>query len=178
VTNGREAEGKPTSGSVTGVACACGYLERASGEPDNPIVFDAEMNEYHLRHFDHAGLGRQGESIIYHCPFCGGVAPRSKRSSFFAQITDAEKSRLRDLTSGAKTVRDAVAQLGQPNEDHPDGFTTESRSSDAEPSVIKSYRLLRYTGLSETANVTFTDSGPDGGLRMRLESKYLGKPKA
>jgi hypothetical protein len=44
--------------------------------------------------------------------------------------------------------------------------------------VVRSYRLLRYTGLSETANVTFTDFGPDRGLYMSLETKYVGEPTA
>jgi hypothetical protein len=161
-----------TQGSVTSVPCTCGYLERASDQPSNPIVFDAEMNEYVFTHLD------KGESIIRHCPWCGGAAPRSKRDTFFAYITDAERSRLRDLAAGVKTVNDAIARLGPPNEDHPHGYRTESKATDTEPSVIRSYRLLRYTGLSETANVTFTDSGPEGTLRMALETKYVGKPEA
>mgnify|MGYP006185435421 CR=1 FL=1 len=32
-----------------------------------------------------------------------------------------------------------------------------SPATDTEPSIVRGYRLLRYTGLSETANVTFVD---------------------
>lgn len=176
-------EGKPTasdrkatSGSGAGVPCKCSYLERASDEPDNPIVFDVKMNEYHLTHFDLAGTGRQRYSIIRYCPWCGGAAPSSKRGTFFAHITDAESRRLRDLASGVKTVEDAIARFGQPNQDSPNGLTTTSAATDTKPSVVSSYRLLRYTGLSELANVTFTDDGPDRELRMTLESKYIGEP--
>jgi hypothetical protein len=94
-------------------------------------------------------------------------------STFFAQIT-AETGRLKALAPGLRTVEDAIGKLGQPEEDHASGMTTQSPATETEPSIVRSYRLLRYTGLSETANVTFVDYGPKGGLHMTLESKYIG----
>ena len=171
------AERKPSAGSVTSTPCACNYLQRASDEPDNPIVFDAKMNEYHLAHIDRAGTGRQGHSIIRHCPWCGGSAPRSKRATFFANITQAESRRLRELASGLKSVDEAIAKLGPPDEDHPNGYAGHSPATDTQPSVVNTYRFLRYTRLSNTANVMLTDYGPDRGLYVSLESKYIGESK-
>jgi hypothetical protein len=107
-------------------------------------VFDEQMNEYHLKHFDLDGTGRQALSIIFHCVRCGGAAPESLRATFFAHITDAEKRRLQELTSGLRMVENAFAKLGPPDEDHPRGRTTQSPSSDTEPSIVRSYRLLTY----------------------------------
>ena len=79
---------KPTFSSVTDTLCVCGYLERASEEPEVPIVFDAKVNEYHI-----ANIGKNGgHRVIYHCPWCGGAAPRSKRASLFATVTDKRRA--------------------------------------------------------------------------------------
>lgn len=147
---------KPTGSSVTDQPCTCGSMQRGAEKPSNPIVFDAMMNEYHLKHFD----------------------LRSKRGTFFAQITSAETRRLRALASGLRRVENAIAKLGEPDEDHPTGMTTQSPATDTEPSIVRSYRLLRYRGLSETANVTFVDYGPERGLHMTLESTYIGPPRS
>jgi hypothetical protein len=164
---------KPIAASVTGVPCKCGYLERASEEPEVPIVFDAEVNEFHI-----ANVGRnRGHSVIYHCPWCGGAAPRSKRATFFATVTSKEEGRLRSLVTGLATVEDAIKKLGKPDDDMPAGMTIKTPGSDAEPSKIRSYRTLRYGGLSRTTDVHFTDYGPDGGLRATFQGKYLGKSK-
>lgn len=171
-------ERKPNGSSVTSVPCTCRSLQHAAEEPANPIVFDARMNEYHLTHLDLAGIGRHGYSIVFHCLYCGGAAAKSKRDTFFAHMTDAESRRLRDLASSLKTVEEAVAKFGPPDEDHPNGLASKSPASDAAPSIVRFYRLLRYTGLSDTANVTFTDYGPERGLHMTLESKYVGEPEA
>ena len=61
--------------------CDCRTLERLSKEPSIPIEFDAKLNEYRLR-------GTVGEQImIYHCPFCGGRTPNSRRAELFTHIT-------------------------------------------------------------------------------------------
>ena len=116
VTDDGDGDLKPNGNSVTSLPCTCPYLHEASEEPDNPIVFDVEMNEYHLTHFDRTGTGMIAHSIIQHCPCCGGTAPRSKRGTFFAHITHAENRvlrhrqlRLRDHPRGMLTRRAKVA---------------------------------------------------------------------
>jgi hypothetical protein len=92
---------KPTPRSVTTVACKCGWLERAADEPVNPVSFDERMAQYQLRHTD------GGFSRLYHCPWCGGAAPLSKRSSFFATVPSAEWRRLAALTANVKTIEES-----------------------------------------------------------------------
>ena len=163
---------KRTFASVTTTACTCNYLERASEEPRSPIVFDVAMQEYHIKNIGEDA----GHSMVYHCPFCGGAAPKSKRASFFATITDTEWGRLRDLTRGLKTVVEVIEKFGEPDQDLPDGLSVKSRGSETEAQTVNSYRMLLYTKLSETAVVQFIDYGPDRGVRATFQGKHLGKP--
>jgi len=164
---------KPTFASVTSLRCTCKYLENASEDPRIPIVFDAELNEYHI-----TSIGKNpGHSMIYHCPFCGGAAPKSKRASLFATVTHDEERRLRDLTRGLTTIEAVTKKFGKPTHDIAEGLTIRSAESEKDPSKIKSYRTLMYSGLSKTADVHFTDYGPDGGVRATFQGKYLGRPK-
>ena len=171
-----DGDEKATPASVTTVRCTCDYLQRASHEPFSPIVFDAEVNEYAITHTTPAGVVCSAR--IFHCPWCGGVAPRSRRGTLFAHVTNHESARLHQLCENLKTVEAAIAKLGHPDSDMPTGMTTGTPATDTEPSTSVSYRVLTYGGLSETADVRLTDFGPERGLRCSLYGKYLGKPKA
>jgi hypothetical protein len=166
---------KPNGSSVTSVPCKCKSLERAAEEPDVPIVFDEELNEYNL---EYGSKKRRGSLRIYHCMFCGGAAPLSRRASLFASITTAERERLLAKTTGFKTLAEAIARLGKPDSDMPSGFTTTTRGSDTEPPKTRAFRVLRYGRLSKTTDVRITDLGPERGLWVDLQGKYLGRPKA
>ena len=106
------AEHKPTFASVTTKPCECRWPRDVTAEPENSVVFDSETNEYQFR------TPKGGSLTIYHCPFCGGVMPRSKRAELFAYITEAERDRLATLTSGMESVADAIRVLGKPQHDH------------------------------------------------------------
>jgi hypothetical protein len=141
------ARRKPTHASVTDLACTCGYLERRSSESRSPIVFDETVNEYHIEN-----VGKNsGHLVIYHCPFCGGTAPQSKRASLFAVITHDESARLQDLAAGFKSIAEAVKKLGKPDGDLAVGISQGSRPSESEAPTVTSYRTLTYTRLSKSA---------------------------
>src|SRR5580700_110793 len=124
---------KPTYASVTTRPCKCGFLERTADEPGVPIKFDVKMNEYHI---EHGGEDRGGQSILYHCPFCGGAAPPSRRQTFFATITSAETERLTELTGDVKTIADVLARFGEPDDDMDPGTTIyEPAKGDQSPRV-------------------------------------------
>src|SRR5262245_23525564 len=84
---------KPTRASVTSKQCRCGYLQFAAEESGNPIVFDEVAGEYQ---FTYQEPGAEGPSllVLYHCPFCGGAAPQSKRANLFHVIPKGEVRRL------------------------------------------------------------------------------------
>ncbi len=150
----------------TNYPCDCDVLDRAADEPDTPIAFDAQTNEYQLVHSEE----NRGLMVFYYCPFCGGRTPDTRRGRLFARITFAEVQRLKKLTRDIKTIDDAIRVLGKPDADHPDGITTQTPDSETEPTQIKSYRMITYSGLSETAVVQITDYRRD-----RVEIQFTGK---
>jgi len=158
----------PTFASVTTEPCKCRWAQDVSAEPDNSVVFDSDTNEYQFR------TPKGGSLTIYHCPFCGGVMPRSKRAELFAHITEAERDRLATLTSGVKSVADAIRLFGKPQHDHPRGLVVRTPAKGRRPPSIASYRVLRFTRASDTADVELIDYGPQG-IRFALQGKYLGK---
>lgn len=136
-----------------------------------PIVFDSRMNEYHLTH---VGRGKKGYSLIYHCPWCGGRAPYSKRATFFAVITSSEMTRLQKLTAGLKSLDDAKRRFGRPSRDRAQGMGIITPGSARKPSQAISYRTLTFTRLSKTADVLVVDYGPKG-IGVTFQGKYLSK---
>lgn len=161
---------RPTARSVTDVLCRCGYLQRESEEPAIPIVFDEEMHEFHIAHTN------GGYSVIYHCPWCGGVGPPSKRASFFAPITNAESERLQRLTSGLRSVAEAIVRLGKPDAEEARGTTIVRPARRREPPTVTTYRTLRFSKLSDTAEVTLIDYGPKG-IGFSFHGKSLKKTR-
>ena len=137
--------------------CDCNNLWRCSKDPENPIVFDPEMNEFHLKYGNHS-------MMIYYCHFCGGRAPvESKRSSFFTEPTDAERSRLIELTQNVKTLSQTLESFGQPDHDFPTGESWTDPTKDGKPETTLFYRNLVYSKLSDTAEVRVR--GGPGGVR-------------
>jgi hypothetical protein len=157
--------------SVTAEPCGCGYLERMAAEANGPITYDSELNEYLLRWPD----GTLSQGPIYHCPFCGGAAPESRRASLFATVTTAELMRLRDLTAGLETLEQATAKFGSPQADIPDGITIQTPGSAQEPSQAASYRKVTWTGLSQVADVELVHYGVRG-VKFIFTGTYVGKP--
>ena len=159
---------KPTSMSETANPCKCRWLERMSSEPDEPISFDDASGEYHIT------KPRGGYLVIYHCPFCGGAAPLSRRHELFADISDAEVERLRRVTARVKTVQQAIKVLGKPDHDAAQGLTVHTPAKGRRRPRVVSYRVLTFTRLSDTADVEVVDCGTNG-IRVSFQGKYLGR---
>jgi hypothetical protein len=147
---------KPTSASVTEIPCSCGYLANSARDPNLPIKFRPEVNEYHFER--RLATGTTISTVLYHCPMCGGVASESQRHKLFAVVSDEEHRRLESLIGDLKTVQDIERSLGVPNDDQTirppvDFGVIQPRTGKPEPGPI---RVLTYTRLSETADVQFT----------------------
>lgn len=147
--------------------CDCAGLDISVDESNTPIVFDAQTNEYHLVYGDE----NQGIMVFYYCPFCGGRLPDSRRHRLFARITQAEATRLRTLIEGIRTIEDACRILGEPDTDLAQGETHMTPESASEPTQVDSYRTIRYSKLSDTAVVEFTDYRKD-----RVGVRFTAKP--
>jgi hypothetical protein len=142
--------------SVTKVACSCGYLARSAQDPNVPVKFDAELNEYSFEITSPSGA--KISMIIYHCPLCGGVASESKRPELFATVSKKEAARLERITRQLKTVQDIETSLGAPDDDR-----TYSIASDLPevrtPNGTREFgpiRQMTFARLSKTADVQFT----------------------
>jgi hypothetical protein len=171
--------GKPTHASVTEELCICHYLEHAADDPRSPIVYDSKLNEYNFEYPNPCGDGACDASKallrIYHCPFCGGAAPESKRGLLFAVIPAEEERRLYQLLSSIKTLDEARQVFGSPDRDSPSGLTERHPEQEGRAPTVESFRTLSYSGLSETAVVNISESR-SGGIHFWLHGKYLGPP--
>ena len=155
--------------------CKCGFLEREAGHPDSPIRFDAEKNEYHFIHS--TSEGGEARMLIYHCPFCGGRAPKSKRGNLFARLTNKETRRLTDLTKDLHTLEQVLTALGQPDRDSPVGMTIVAPERSGKPETTQNFRTLVYSKLSETAEVHITVY-PTDRVAIMFQGKYVGPAPA
>ncbi|MDB4928153.1 MAG: hypothetical protein JWM10_637 [Myxococcaceae bacterium] len=168
---------KPTFVSVTEQLCACQYLADAAADPQSPIVFDPKLNGYNFEYPDPCSDERcaagKASLRIYHCPFCGGAAPKSKRDLLFAVISPEEQRRLNQLLTGINSVEDAYRVLGTPDHDDPHGLTVKQPEREGTAPTRKTDRSLTYSQLSETAEVILTDYCPDG-VHVALQGKYVG----
>jgi hypothetical protein len=146
--------------------CECSVIAHMAAEPNLPITYDVKMHEWHI-------VGADGaKTIIYHCFFCGGRMPRSRREDFFHTVSDAESRRLFDLTRPLKTVADVVAAFGQPESDNPQGTTITLPEHKGGPRT-DAYRNLTYSNLSPSTLLEVI-VGTDGAVRFSLIPKPLG----
>jgi hypothetical protein len=171
---------KPTFDSVTEQPCNCGFLEQQADDPASPIVFDARLNEYHFEYPSPCAGGdcatAKAQMMIYHCPFCGGAAPPSKREALFTAFTPEEQRRLYRLFDGMRTLQEVIAALGPPDEDKEQGLTVRRPGQDGQPPSTRSFRTMRYTRLSDTADVEVYADPTEGKVQVMLMGKYIGSP--
>ncbi len=172
---------KPTFASVTKQRCTCGFLEEQANDPASPIVFDPRLNEYHFEYPSPCASGNcqaaKAQMMIYHCPFCGGAAPPSKRATLFTTFTPKEQRRLYRLFDGMRTLQEVVAALGPPDEDKERGLTVRRPEKDGHAPTLRSFRTLRYTRLSETADVEVYVDPAEDKVQVMLMGKYIGSKK-
>ena len=149
--------------------CDCGWLDHAAEDPSVPVVFDPKLNEYQIV----TSGNSEGRMPIYHCPFCGGSAPKSKREQLFAHLTTEEIQRLSELTQSVATVSDAIAKFGSPDEDIPNGYGETRPSKNGEPGRSEFFRVLRYNRLSDTAIVDVVVRAEER-VTFSYGPKYIG----
>lgn len=166
---------KPTFASVTDLPCTCNYLQNAADDPANPIVFDKDTNEFQFKYCDtqcDPEGNCQAMLVIYHCPFCGGAAPRSKRELLFAKIPPDEEARLASLLAPIQTMSDAVDTFGTP--DYDDYSVSRCPEDDDSPPRTVYHREVRFYTLSDVADVWISER-PDGKVFWQLQGKYIDR---
>jgi len=159
----------PSHSSVTDMACTCGYLERSANDPDLPIVFDERLREYNFR-YQVPGDEMPSILMIYHCPFCGGAAPKSSRASLFHVVPEAERARLLKQLESIRTLRDVVERIGPPDDDNPRGSLIRHHERGSRPPLEEICRTYRYLSLSDVAEVLITEHS-DGTVSFGFSGK-------
>jgi hypothetical protein len=152
--------------------CKCGFLGRQADHPGSPIRFDPKLNEYHFVH--RRSTGGEAWMLIYHCPFCGGRAPKSRRADLFHRLTDAERHRLCELTKDIRTIQDVTAVFGEPDIRQAIGMVQTTPERDGKPEITRSYPEMIYTKLSDTADVHVTVY-PTDKVGIRFQGKAVKK---
>ena len=150
--------------------CDCGLLENASKEPAHAIRWDEEMNEYYIAY------GNSGRMMVYYCPFCGGITPKSRRASLFAHVTQQEETRIFELFRGIRTVSDVIARFGPPDEEREFASGARSPDREAKPQRGEIFRGLVYNSLSPVAEIVF-NVGDSDTVRGTWIQKYIGDKK-
>ena len=162
-----------TSASVTEISCTCKYLSDGAADPNTPIRYDPYLNEYSIIYW-FGGGGEHGSMSIYHCPWCGGRTPESRRGDLFSSVAESEDDRLRELTAGIKALNDAFRILGNPSRDEPTtlppGYTppTERDGKSSRP-----LRVLTFENLSEVAEIQVALLS-DNSTQVTYGPKYIG----
>jgi hypothetical protein len=128
-------------------ACKCDWLARAADDRKCPVEFDAELNEYHLVR------GPKDYMIIYYCPYCGGSAPKSRRSRLFHTLSDVERQRLVTLTKDIHTLQDVTTMLGEADIKQLVGMVITKPEREGKPETTQSYPVMIYTKLSDIADI-------------------------
>lgn len=128
--------------------CNCDSLEVASKDPDHPIGWDAELHEYYI------ACGDAGRQVVYFCMFCGGQAPKSRRDDLFHRVSDAERERLVELSSGLRTADEVRERLGEPDE-LLESAVRYSKEVGPGPPEGEAFDLWTYVGFSDVASVLF-----------------------
>lgn len=147
--------------------CHCRSLERSANDPNCPIEFDEELNEYQIVANDHRWL-------IRYCPFCGNLTPPSKRGSLFAKMTPDEFARIRNLVAGLRTVEEVLAKFGVPDDDITNGGFREFPETADQPPIKQAFRQLNYQGLSPTVNL-MVSVHPSGLFEFGFSGKLLSQ---
>lgn len=166
---------KGTWASVTEIPCSCKFLGDSAADPNTPIRYDPELNEYSIIYS--WGAEGYGSMCIYHCPFCGGRTPESRREDLFTAVPESEYERLRALTTGIKSVDDAIRILGNPTRDEPStlppGYTA---PTDRDGKSTWPVRALTWSDLSDVAEIQVCVLA-DNSTQVTCGPKYTGPSK-
>lgn len=90
--------------------CSCDILKIWVKDPNFPLEFDAETNEYSIVH------GKQGKFLISYCPNCGGKLPESRRGTFFEEPDQADVKEVREIMRSVSDIESMRKILGEPSQ--------------------------------------------------------------
>lgn len=142
--------------------CDCGVISAMLNDPTSGLTL-GEDNTFLLA----------GQWCVYHCPFCGGLLPHSRKPIWYPRLTDDERARLQQLVEGIATAEEAIRRLGPPDYDALiDVYESINDSLVHNEELSTKCRNVEYYNLSEHANIEFYFH-VDYGVEYRLEIKPI-----
>lgn len=139
---------KPHDQSVTSVPCECGWLRRQARDSQSPVVFDESSGAYKYKH-EYCGCDAQ--YMIYHCPWCGGVAGSSHQSSGYAELNEDSCNAVSRRIASCSSLEEAIQVLGPPDED--DYSEIRHHETESAPPRIDRIRQIVYHDLCDDMSV-------------------------
>jgi hypothetical protein len=144
--------------------CKCSRWGEWASNPDVPIEFDQEVNEFHLFY-------GKCYMIIRYCPLCGGPMPESTCGKLFTEPSQEEIDTIQRLLSSARTIEAVIEKLGPPDEKFP--------AIVADPIDRILYgtrdvkRSMRYSSRWKTLVLTVIEN-EDGRIAFAYSGQYKG----
>jgi hypothetical protein len=127
-----------------------------------------------LKPLYYLSLKDNGQMMIYYCPFCGGSTPKSRRSSFFAHVTQEEEMRIYELFEGIHSVAEVKARFGPPDDEKEFGSAVRTKEQKGKPEHGEVFCTMIYKNLSPVADIYF-EIGANESVKGSWIQKHLGK---
>lgn len=95
--------------------CHCGAVKRWAADPNVPVEFDRELNEYSiLVEFGQGGKLRQS---VKYCPVCGGRGPLPHRGDRYTEPSAKEELEIEARLKSCNDFDEIIAALGAPDDE-------------------------------------------------------------
>ncbi len=157
----------PHDQSVTSVPCECGWLRRQARDSHGPVVFDEVSGAYKYKH---EYRDRNAQYMIYHCPWCGGVAGSSHQGSAYVELNEDACNVVSKRIASCSSLEEAIQVLGPPDED--DFTQINHYETEIAPARIDRIRQIVYHDLADNMSV-YLEQQIGGGIGQMFVPKPL-----
>jgi hypothetical protein len=145
--------------------CECAAVADLASDENCPIEFDPDLEEYNLVSSDGKVQFR-----LYFCFFCGGALPKSNRVSLYTEPNPKETEQVKKLLDGARTIDDALRELGEPN------LVTDAPKAEKTSSGVGYRHHYHYSSRWKTLDLTVRERS-DKSFDLAIVGKVKGAPK-
>lgn len=160
--------GRKLGSTRRGQKCECASVFKWANDPNIPVEYDQELNEYYLV------KGVDETTLFYYCPSCGGHLPKSKRASLFTTPSRKEKAeiieRIERIKSATK-IDEVLKILGEPDERRGPSIIDPQKKRIYGMRDVK--QTLIYTSLAKTLDLIVQEY-EDGEIILAYAGKLKG----
>jgi hypothetical protein len=142
--------------------CECEAVADLASNSHCPIEFDEALNEYNI-------LSRDGKTYyrLYYCFVCGGSLPKSNRTDLYTQPNQRETEQVKNVLGKARTIEEALAELGEPDE------VTAAPKAEKDRSGKRYRQFYHFTSRWKSLDLTVRERS-DHSIDLAIVGKYRG----